>query len=128
MELSNSLATHAFTFGLIQKVVDEIKKIPHWELKRLDNELTKTVCNFISKEVKKAVKNKTITYKQAQTLNKNSILTEALKAVFTLTDEECLKLENDFVFLLENQLLRLTPWIDYIESFFAIKRKSASQI
>ncbi len=122
MELSNSLATHAFTFGLIKKVIDEIQKISSWEIKKLDAELTKAVCNYISKEVKKAVKNKTITYQQSKTLDKKSIITQALKTLFTLNDEECLKLENDIEFMIENKLLKFSPIIDYVESFFARKK------
>jgi hypothetical protein len=105
VKLSNSLKQHNFIFGLIDKIVKDIKSMPKYELliDPINQELTKRICVIIDAELKKLGDTKI-----TNNIDINTIVQEVFKEVFPNLKEVDMKTINQqIIFLTENGLHKL---------------------
>lgn len=105
LKCQNTLALHSFTLSLIDSVVTEVQKLPEFKSKKLDNELTKSICKFVRDEIIASIGGH-LTYSQASNLDKKAIIVEALRKCFQLSEEEASLIESQVEFFLDNKLVK----------------------
>jgi len=75
----HNLKKHNIIFGLIDKIAENIKKIPNYESIRVEIELVLTVSNIVENYVSKGNKKK---------IDKKQLVIDALNKVFSYNEEE----------------------------------------
>lgn len=103
LKLSRSLKKHDKVKDIIKQGVELIKEVNGYEDQKLHQNLTLTVM----KSVQKACK-----YIDGE-VDKNTMVSEILKGVYSLTDEELLVIEQQMLDIIDNQEL--------LSSFFLSK-------
>jgi hypothetical protein len=104
LKISNSLSTHCFSLSLIDEVVSEIRKLPDFQSKRLDAELTKSVVKMVRDAVIES-QGKQLTSKQADALDKTELVVCALSKAFGLSEEETTLISNQIDFVMQNRVV-----------------------
>ena len=93
--LENSLKLHSVYEMLVQKILEEIKKIPNLQIQKLNPELTKLICTLVESCVEKGGK-----------IDKKKLVIEILAKLFTLTEVEKIFIASQIEFILDNKLVK----------------------
>lgn len=122
LKVQNTLALHSFTLTLIDSVVKEVQQLPEYKSKKLDNELTKSVCKLVRDEIISSI-GVFLTYSQASTLDKRAIIVEALRKCFDLSEEEASLIESQVEFFLDNKLVKTKAMASIFKAISRFFRK-----
>ena len=102
-KVKNTLASHLLVNQLIAHFVEIIKKVPNYEVLRMDKELIKKICKDVYKTIKSS---KTLTKEQKKLISKSEIVCQIFIQVFQLNVEELSNIRKDIEFLLNNSLIK----------------------
>jgi hypothetical protein len=95
LTLKSTLKSHVLFELVLDKLVQEIKKLPNLQSFKLNNEMASLVCTLIENTVKKKDK-----------VDKKKLAVQVLTLVFTLTPAEQIIISNQIEYLLENKLIK----------------------
>lgn len=98
LTLKSTLLSHIVYETLLQKIVEQIKKIPNLTGFRLSNELTALICNIVEQSVKDNAKKEKV--------DKKKLVIAILSSVFGLNPQEQITVGTQIEYLLENKLIK----------------------
>jgi hypothetical protein len=105
LKLCNSIATHALIFGIIKKIVIQIKEQGHENFvdMKLDPELVISCLKLVNSIFES---DHTLTKKQKKQIDKKQIIMQALTQCFNLTVEESGFIDKQLTFIIDNGLIK----------------------
>lgn len=95
LTLKSTLKSHVLFELVLDKIVQELKKLPNLQSFKLNNEMASLVCTLIENTVKKKDK-----------VDKKKLAVQVLTLVFTLNPAEQIVISNQIEYLLENKLIK----------------------
>jgi len=111
----HNLKKHNIIFGLIDKIAENIKKIPNYESIRVEIELVLTVANIVENYVSKGNK---------KNIDKKQLVIDALNKVFSYSDDEKKMVSSLIDFLFNNGKIKKLSFVKLAKNFVSGYLKS----
>jgi len=111
----HNLKKHNIIFGLIDKIAENIKKIPNYENSRVEIELVLTVANIVENYVSKGNKKK---------IDKKQIVIDALNKVFSYSEDEKRLVSSLIDFLFNNGKIKKLSFLKLAKNFVSVYLKA----
>ena len=104
----HNLKKHNIIFGLIDKIAENIKKIPNYENIRVEIELVLTVCNIVENYISNGNKKK---------IDKKQLVVDALNKVFSYSENEKMLVASLIDFLFNNGKIKKLSFLKLAKNF-----------